>query len=65
MQENKNLKEILALSKLQVHRQFRAVNNSSEELGCFKCNGRCDLCIKFLMECERFWSNAIGRSYKR
>ena len=59
----KKLIKILATSILKANQQSQAANNSSKELGSFKCNGRCDLCKKFLMESDRFWSYATGRSY--
>ena len=46
----KNLKEILAPSKLKqnVHKSLNSGSANSNNVGCFKCINRCDLCINFL-----------------
>jgi len=58
----KNLKEILAPSKFG---GTGSVNHTRQEtVGCFKCNKRCDLCQKFLIQDTKFRSFATGRVYK-
>ena len=57
----KNLKEILAPSKFG---GTGSVNHTRQETGgCFKCNKRCDLCQKFLIQDTKFRSFATGRVY--
>ena len=57
----KNLKEVLAPSKL---RQNSAANQMFNEGGCFKCDkNRCDLCKNFLLQASKFQSSATGRHY--
>ena len=60
----KNLKEVLAPSRLRPTQQLREVENPFSKPGCFKCKGRCNLCDNFLIESDRFWSLATERSYK-
>ena len=58
----KNLKEILAPSKF---RNIEARNETLEDdRGCYKCNKRCDLCKKFLIQDTKFESFATGRIYR-
>ena len=56
----KNLKEILAPSKL---RSTSSRNQRAEEGGCSKCGKQCDLCNNFLLQASKFQSAATGRQY--
>ncbi|XP_028515590.1 uncharacterized protein LOC114575268 [Exaiptasia diaphana] len=60
----KNLKEILAPSKLRENMAISTSNSSIDRVGCFKCNsGRCDLCKNYLQGSAKFTSFATKRFY--
>ena len=60
----KNLKEILAPSKLRETIAINTNNSSNDRVGCFKCNsGRCDLCKNYLQGSVKFTSFATKRFY--
>ena len=54
----KNIKEILAKPK------NTNCSASPSEQGCFKCNGKCDLCKIYLIETNFFTSCSTGRYYR-
>ena len=57
----KNLKEILAPSKL---RPLSGPNDYDREGGgCYKCGKRCDLCTNYIVENSKFKSSATKREY--
>lgn len=58
----KNLKELLAPSKLKIY--DNSSGNQVEQKGCFKCKTRCDLCQHFFEESDSFKSFTTGHSYK-
>jgi len=54
----KNIKEILAKPK------NTNCSASPSEQGCFKCNGKCDLCKNYLVEIKFFTSCSTSRCYR-
>ena len=54
----KNIKEILVKPK------NTNCSASPSEQGCFKCNGKCDLCKNYLVETNFFTSCRTGRYYR-
>ena len=61
----KNLKEILAPSKLrQSESQIEHHGTQAPPAGCFKCRKTCDLCKKYFTESTSFTSYATGKTYQ-
>jgi hypothetical protein len=61
----KNLKEILAPSKLRDSDVENSPNNglNNGKIGCNKCSGRCDLCRNYLESSRKFTSIATKKFY--
>ena len=56
----KILKETLAPSKFRL---TSSRNQIEENRGCSKCDMKCDLCKKYLIQASKFQSSATGRQY--
>ena len=52
----KNIQDILS-------HPHKINDSSSDERGCFKCKGKCDLCRNFLVESDHFTSASSNRTY--
>jgi len=57
----KNLKEILAPSKFKNTRNYNEIN--LDDVGCFTCENRCDLCTNYLESSKKFTSYSTNRFY--
>ena len=60
----KNLKEMLAPSKLKGQQSANSNDQNMPLVGCFKCSKNCDLCQKIFIQSSTFTSFATGRTYK-